>query len=80
VVLPRTNLGALVRHGIDAYVLDRADAGGIAAAVQELRRDPPLSERLSRGAVEFAAAHFSWRRSAESLEGFYTSVLGGGPH
>jgi len=80
VVLPRTNLGLVTRHGIDAYVLDRADAGGIAAAVQELRRDPPLSERLSRGAAEFAAAHFSWRRSAEALEGFYTSVIGGGPH
>ena len=26
VVLPRTNLGTLVRHGTDAYVLDRADA------------------------------------------------------
>ncbi len=77
VVLPRTNLGLVTRHGIDAYVLDRADAGGIAAAVQELRCDPALYERLSRGAVEFAAAHFSWRRSAEALTSFYESLAAG---
>lgn len=75
VVLPRTNLGTLVRHGIDAYVLDRADAAGIAAAIRELRRDPVLYERLSRGAVEYAAAHFDWRRSAEALAAFYRSLM-----
>jgi glycosyltransferase involved in cell wall biosynthesis len=74
VVLPRTNLGALVRHGIDAYVLDRANVDGIIAAIQELRRDRALYERLSRGAVEFAAAHFSWRRSAEALAAFYREL------
>ena len=77
VVLPRTNLGALVRHGTDAYVLDRADAAGIAAAVGALRRDPALYARLSRGAAEFAAAHFSWPRSAAALEAFYASLPAG---
>ncbi len=78
VVLPRTNLGALVRPGIDAYVLDRADAAGIAAAVGELRRDAALYARLSRGAAEYAAAHFSWSRSAGELEAFYQSLVAGG--
>lgn len=75
VVLPRTNLGTVVRHGEDAYVLERADAAGIAAAVTELRSNPALHEKLSRGALAFAANHFSWRRSAESLEKFYLSLL-----
>ncbi len=75
VVLPRTNLGTVVRHGEDAYVLDRADAAGIAAAVTELRGNPALREKLSRGALAFAAEHFSWRRSAESLEKFYLGLL-----
>ncbi len=74
VVLPRTNLGAALRHGIDAYVLDRADAAGIATAVRELRSDRALSARLAAGAVAFAAQHFSWRRSAESLAKFYATV------
>lgn len=71
VVLPRTNLGALVRHGIDAYVLDQADAAGIATAITELRRDRTLYDRLGQGAAAFAAQHFSWRRSAEALARFY---------
>jgi glycosyltransferase involved in cell wall biosynthesis len=74
VILPRTNLGTLVRHGIDAYVLGRADAAGITAAVRELRADRTLAQRLSRGAVAFAESRFSWRRSAEALAGFYQSL------
>lgn len=74
VVLPRTNLGRVVRHGVDAYVLDRADAAGIATAVRELRADRMLTEHLSRGAVAFAEKHFNWRRSAEALAKFYLSL------
>jgi len=75
VVLPRTNLGTLVRHGTDAYVLDSADAAGIATAVMELRRDRALHERLSSGALVFAAKHFSWSRSAEALARFYQTLV-----
>lgn len=74
VVLPRTNLGEKLRHGIDAYVLERADAAGIAAAVVELRRDRVLAERLAAGAIAFARKHFSWRRSADELASFYASL------
>ncbi|MEO6874085.1 MAG: glycosyltransferase family 4 protein [Opitutaceae bacterium] len=74
VVLPRSNLGTLIRHGIDAYVLERADAAGIATAVRILRADPALAERLGRGAAAFAEKHFSWRRSAEALAKFYLSL------
>ncbi|MFI5335794.1 MAG: glycosyltransferase family 4 protein [Opitutales bacterium] len=74
VILPRTNLGSLVRHGIDAYVLEQADAASIAGAVRALRGDPALAERLGRGAAAFAAEHFSWRRSAEGLAKFYLSL------
>jgi glycosyltransferase involved in cell wall biosynthesis len=74
VVLPRTNLGATLRHGHDAYVLARADAAGIAAAVAELRRDRALYDRLAAGAAAFASANLSWRRSAETLAGFYASL------
>jgi len=74
VVLPRTNLGEVVCHGIDAYVVDRANATGIAAAVRDLRGNPELAEQLARGAVSFAQKHFSWRQSAEALASFYLSL------
>lgn len=75
VILPRTNLGRLVRHGVDAYVLDRADAGAIAGAVTELQANPELRERLSSGALEFSRRHFDWRVSARQLEEFYRGLL-----
>ncbi len=74
VVLPHTNLGTLVRHGTDAYVLDNADAAGIAAAVTELRRDRALYDRLSSGALAFAGKHFNWHRSAAALAKFYQTL------
>lgn len=74
VVLPRTNLGEHIRHRVDAYVLERADAEGIARAVTELRVDRALAERLGRGALEFAEKNFSWRRSAEALAKFYAEL------
>ena len=74
VVLPRTNLGTQLRHGIDAYVLDRADAAGIAQAVIELRQDRALYDRLSQGAVASAEKYFSWQRSAETLAKFYSTL------
>ncbi len=74
VVLPRSNLGATLRHGVDAYVLDQADAASIAAAVRELRGDRALYDRLAQGATAFAAQNFSWRRSAEALASFYTNL------
>lgn len=76
VLLPRTNLGRTTRHGIDAYVLERADAAHIAAALAELHRDPALRQRLSAGALAFAAQHFDWAKSAGALEEFYRRVLG----
>ncbi len=75
VILPRTNLGAVVHHGEDAFVLDRADAAGIAAAVRTLRAEPALAERLAAGAAAFAAARFSWVLSTDRLEAFYDGVL-----
>jgi glycosyltransferase involved in cell wall biosynthesis len=74
VILPRTNLGAVLRHGEDAWVLERADAAGIVAAVRALQADPALRARLARGAADFAATNFSWAKSTEALREFYRSV------
>ncbi len=74
VILPRTNLGELTRHGTDAYVLERADAAGIGRAIRELRADAALRKRLAEGAAAFAARHFSWPRSAAALANFYLTL------
>lgn len=75
VILPRTNLGLITRHRIDAYVLERADCPRIVGAVKELRADRSLYDTLSRGATEFAQRQFSWERSAGELAAFYASIM-----
>ncbi|MEO7412440.1 MAG: glycosyltransferase family 4 protein, partial [Opitutaceae bacterium] len=75
VILPLTNLGHFACHGKDAYVLEKADAAGIAEAVRRLQTDPLLRERLSAGAAAFAERMFSWQRSAEGLLNFYRQLI-----
>lgn len=75
VILPRTNIGTLTRHGLDAFVLERADAASIAEAITTLRRDPELAARLASGAADFSRQQFSWSRSAETLAQLYDSLF-----
>ena len=74
VILPQANLGSLVRDGEHACVLPQADGPAIADAVAALHADPAQVERLSRGALAFAAEHFSWPRSARQLAAFYRTL------
>ena len=71
VILPRTNAGRFVRHGEDAWVLDKVDALGIVDAVLELRGNKELNERLTAGASAFGREHFDWKRNAGTLAAFY---------
>jgi glycosyltransferase involved in cell wall biosynthesis len=75
VILPHTNLGTLLRHGEEAWILPRADAAGITEAVQTLRADVALTARLTSGALAVAATRFNWQRTAEALRDFYNALL-----
>jgi glycosyltransferase involved in cell wall biosynthesis len=58
VILPRTNLGLRVAHEQEAYVLDRADAEGMAEAIWRLKADPALRQRLAGNAAYYAIREF----------------------
>lgn len=75
VILPRTNLGRFVEHGVHAWVLENVDALGILGALRHLRGDPALVRHLSEGAIEFYKVHFDWAISADKLNQFYNAVL-----
>jgi tetratricopeptide (TPR) repeat protein/GT2 family glycosyltransferase len=53
VVLPRANLGLLVEHGQEGYVLERADAENISNAVIEIYGNKELANKLSKNAIVF---------------------------
>jgi len=71
VILPRTNVGRFVRHGEEAWVLDKVDALGIVDTLLALQRDEALSKRLAAGAGAFAREHFDWGKNTRALAEFY---------
>ena len=60
VVLPRTNIGLVTRHGEDAYVLDEANGPAIADAVKAIVPDEELRRKLSSGARRFFETNLRW--------------------
>jgi glycosyltransferase involved in cell wall biosynthesis len=71
VIVPRTNVGRFVRHGEEAWVLDKVDALGIVGAVLKIRANEGLRDRLAAGAVTFAREHFNWQKNTGTLADFY---------
>lgn len=74
IVLPRSNVGRFLRHGEEAWVLDKVDALGIVDAVLEICANKALSERLAAGATSFCRQYFNWRKNTETLDEFYRQI------
>ncbi|MDQ6809211.1 MAG: glycosyltransferase, partial [Verrucomicrobiota bacterium] len=75
VILPNTNAARSMRHGQDAWVLEKVDALTIVDAVRALRQERVLREQLSTGALSFCYEHFDWVKNAETLAAFYGKVM-----
>jgi glycosyltransferase involved in cell wall biosynthesis len=71
VIVPRTNVGRFLRHGEDAWVMEKVDALGIVDAVLQLRANKGLSEQLATAAVTFGREHFDWEKNTRTLADFY---------
>ena len=63
-----------VAHGSSGLLVRHGDIIGWAAALRRLSEDRPLGQRLSVGAVEFAA-QFSWDRAADETEQHLREVM-----
>jgi glycosyltransferase involved in cell wall biosynthesis len=78
VILPRTNIGRVVKDGEEALVLDRGDAIEIAAALEWLAAAPELRARLGCGGRAFAVDRLNWEKSAAALVDLYCGCLNAG--
>jgi glycosyltransferase involved in cell wall biosynthesis len=74
-ILPNTNIGLKLEHGINALLMERGDAAEITECVKAILIDPALGTRIGQQGRRFAIDHFNWERSAKQLEGFYQKVL-----
>jgi glycosyltransferase involved in cell wall biosynthesis len=73
IILPKTNIGLLARHGEEAYVLEKADAVHIVSAVMDIMDDNTLKDHLSEGSVGFYQRIFGRHKSASLLD-FYLNL------
>ena len=76
VVLPKSNLGLRVKHGLEGYVLARCDAEGIAGAVREIKTDGELARRLSDRAVDFYLSQVESGFAGTKLNDLYGRLTG----
>lgn len=74
VILPRTNLGLMVRDGVEALLLDTGDAEEIASKAAWVLSNPAEAEQIGSAGREFARK-MSWEKQAVRLAAFYEDVL-----
>jgi glycosyltransferase involved in cell wall biosynthesis len=75
VILPRSNIGLLLKNGEDALVLERGDSVDIADALERLAVDPELRARIGRGGREFALRNLDWMKNVAVIPSFYDQCL-----
>lgn len=74
VILPATNLGLRLKHGVEAMLLKEGSAAEIAGHIEAVLADPMLAEALSRNARVFAKRTYSWERQGRKLAAFLKQI------
>src|SRR5262249_22669401 len=60
-------LAELIEHGVNGLLCPPGDAGALAVALEELKEDPGLGERLSREALATVLGSHTWQAVAERI-------------
>jgi glycosyltransferase involved in cell wall biosynthesis len=75
VVLPRSNIGLVLKDGEEALVLGDGHCMDIAHALQRLSADPELRARIGSGGRAFALRNLNWAKNVAVLPDFYERCL-----
>lgn len=76
VIAPASNVGRLLRDGMDAVLLAEGTAPEMALACERVLGNTSLAQRLADNAAKFARAHFELGAVSDRLESFYREALG----
>jgi len=80
VILPKANLGLIVEHKHEAYVLENADAKSISAAVIKIVTDHALKEKITSGSTDFYLQKLAVHYSKLELKKYYNRIIVKSPH
>jgi glycosyltransferase involved in cell wall biosynthesis/2-polyprenyl-3-methyl-5-hydroxy-6-metoxy-1,4-benzoquinol methylase len=75
VILPRSNVGLLLKDGDEALVLEQGHSANIADALQRLAVDPQLRTKIGSGGRAFALQNLNWEKNISVLPAFYDDCL-----
>ena len=62
-------LREVVRHEVEALLVEPEDSGALVAALERLRDDPGLGARLAASALERVRNEFTWELRARRILG-----------
>jgi glycosyltransferase involved in cell wall biosynthesis len=75
IILPRSNVGQRLRHGIDAMLLDHGTSDEIVQHADAILADRALAARLAANAKAFAQRQYRWETQGEKLSEFLRAVF-----
>jgi glycosyltransferase involved in cell wall biosynthesis len=74
-VVTTREAGDVIRNGIEGIIVEPGDVDGIAAAIQQLYRDPNLVERMSQAARQRVVENFTWDHYRDRLLNAYETAI-----
>jgi hypothetical protein len=75
VVLPKANIGRILRGGVEALLMESGDAIEIAQLVVRLLNDPEQAAKIGAAGREFALNRLSWEKNVPPIVDLYKIVL-----
>jgi glycosyltransferase involved in cell wall biosynthesis/2-polyprenyl-3-methyl-5-hydroxy-6-metoxy-1,4-benzoquinol methylase len=75
VILPRSNVGLLLKNGEEALILGNGHSADIADALQRLAIDAGLRARIGHGGRAFALRNLDWVKNVAAIPSFYDDCL-----
>jgi glycosyltransferase involved in cell wall biosynthesis/2-polyprenyl-3-methyl-5-hydroxy-6-metoxy-1,4-benzoquinol methylase len=75
VVLPRSNLGLLLKDGEEGVLLEHGHSADIANALERLAKNPEMRARIGRGGRAFALQNLDWVKNVATITRFYDCCL-----
>jgi glycosyltransferase involved in cell wall biosynthesis len=75
VMLPKTNLGTILQHGLNAIVLPKANAQAITAGLLEWLPRADYLQKIGAGGRAFAVKYLKWSKAVDSIDELYRRIL-----
>jgi glycosyltransferase involved in cell wall biosynthesis len=75
VMLPKVNLGTFLQNGVNAIVLEKANAQAITAGILEWLPRKDYLQKIGAEGRTFAEKYLKWSKATDSLDELYRRIL-----